>query len=120
MNKIEPIIKGRILTRDDLKPLTEVKQSQSELFCIEIELQIGPKDTEGTDAFWMTICSPSWLSEEIAKNGKPIALHAHLVCKNFDRETIENRLAALVSSCSGVTWQDACTRLSRYFEWEFA
>jgi hypothetical protein len=113
-------IKGRIVNRDNYSLLSEYTPKDSEVFIVEAEIQIGPKGSEGTDAFWIKVCSPQWLANEVQRNVKPISLHGYLLVRDFSYQAIVDRLSELLVACEGKDWEEASQKLSRYFDWEFS
>ena len=95
----------------------ETYKPESDLFCINILLNIGIDDgTETGDYFDLSVCSSDWLKYY---KKKPFILRHLIVIDSYDFREIENYINQIINQCEGDSWQEIANKLSRYFFWEY-
>jgi len=87
-------------------------------FCVDINLDVGIKDSDGSDQFRVTVCSPSWLVRSM-EPGEYRFGRGLLILREFDWQQVEEALAKLLGSCSRENWELTAAEISKYLSWEF-
>jgi hypothetical protein len=87
-------------------------------FCISLRALIGPAGEPGEESFDFDVCSPAWLSGELARepiiNGR-----FRLVCRDFDPPQIVAYVRERVEQTTGTDWPMVAGKLARWSQWEF-
>lgn len=109
--------KIRQVFSSDVKNLDEWRPPKAS-FSVVIRMLIGPNDGRGEESFDLTVCSPSWLEEQVEVTPVFDARN-HLVVRDFDWVLIRAYLERRVAACSGDEWEDIARQLSRFAFWEF-
>lgn len=95
----------------------ETYKPESDLFCINILLNIGIDDgTEAGNYFDLRVCSSDWLKYY---KKKPFILRHLMVIDSYDFREIKNYINQIINQCEGDSWQEITNKLSRYFFWEY-
>jgi len=87
-------------------------------FSCTFGLTIGPADSDGGEQFYISVCSPKWLQRACADRGF-IWGRNHLVVPSYDLAMIRNVIGKFVQNCSGASWNEVASKLSRIAAWEF-
>src|SRR4051812_38606547 len=85
-----------------------------------VQMIAGPDDGPGAESFDFTVCTPGWLQDQVDRDGRPITGTHHVIVNTYDWATLESFFQRLVTRCTGTTWQDVASKLSRYSHYEFA
>jgi hypothetical protein len=81
-------------------------------------LTIGPHDGDGGELFYLIVCTPKWLATECEKDGFVWGRH-HLIVPEYNLKAITAIIITFVERCSGESWQEVTSKLSRIASWEF-
>lgn len=90
-------------------------------FGVLVAAEIGPSVGLGSEVFYLTVCSPSWLAEnalEGAHKGSVFLRH-HLVLDAWGASQVDRAVNDLCRRSAGDRWQETAVKLSRYLAWEF-
>jgi hypothetical protein len=83
-----------------------------------LEMNIGFKNSESSDIFYVEIAAPEALRAR-SKGNVIISQRATLVIADYRWKDIISALEKIVSDCDSDTWDMAVTKLQRYFTWEY-
>jgi hypothetical protein len=81
-------------------------------------LTIGPMSSDGGEQFYLSVCSPKWLSRECQNRGFFWGRN-HLVVPRYNLETIREVINKFVLKCSGASWPEVAGKLRYLAAWEF-
>lgn len=84
-----------------------------------IRLSVGPTDELGADYFDLFVCTPQWISEELAKHPVVQWGRHFLIVKEYNLAVIADQLERMVQRCSGDDWQEISLKIARFAAWEF-
>lgn len=107
----------RLHTPDALSLHDYVPEDESD-FALLVQVIAGPDGGEGEESFDVDVVTPLHLSKRLSRAGPMSGRHLLLVDR-FDAETIQRWLEHAVAGCSGATWNDVASKLSRIGHWEF-
>ncbi len=113
---IVPVLKSYDCS-DIEEPLEDYKPAQADNFGFPLCLQIGPDNEHGQDIFYVFICTPKWLQQNIEE--RFYDLRHHLLVKDYNFEALISYLEEQVLKCTGETWRDVAAKISRWAAWEF-
>jgi hypothetical protein len=85
---------------------------------VSVQFLLGPDDGPGEESFQVSVCTPRWLSREIAAKG-PLDGRHHLIVEPFDLGAAVDYLRGLFESLEGETWDELGEKCSRIGLWEF-
>lgn len=102
----------------DGEDASQVIPDDAKCFSIWLRLHVGPSNGEGSESFDVNVCSPCWRAGQCARDGFVVGRH-HFVVNEYRFELIRDKLAQLISGCSGTTWHEAATKVARIGGWEF-
>jgi len=94
------------------------KPEDPEDFRCTFGLTIGPMNNDGGEQFYLSVCSPGWVSRECQNSGFFWGRN-HLVVPHYNLEMIRKVISKWVESCSGDSWSEVVGKLSRIASWEF-
>jgi len=108
---------------------------------IWLQMNIGFRGEVGTDLFDLMIASPEALRshagqfscivndrldgfpdcEKRNRNlvGRCLVARHHLIVMDYNWTELRTVIEAIVASCEAPTWEEAASKLSRYFAWEY-
>jgi hypothetical protein len=113
----------RSLESPDLAPdsLDSYNPPLPDDFGILLLALVGPADGDGEEAFYVTVCSPTWLSRAtLTENAKGYEFVRHrLVVARWDPDLFRRAVGDLCSHTVGADWSEVANKLSRFFAWEF-
>jgi Immunity protein 8 len=101
----------------DLNPSAYAPNNRGDFACT-FGLTIGPNDGDGGELFYLTVCTPTWLAKECEKDGFVWGRH-RLIVPEYNLKAITAIITKFVERCSGESWQEAASKLSRIASWEF-
>jgi len=100
-----------------LNPIAYVPEDPTDFACT-FGLTIGPANGQGGEQFYLTVCSPKWLSRRCEKDGFVWGRH-HLIVSEYNLKAITGTITRFVERCSGESWKEVAAQLSRFASWEF-
>ncbi|MEW9551175.1 immunity 8 family protein [Nonomuraea sp. NPDC050783] len=109
----------RYLHTPDIDPGTYVPDDPQR-FMFLVQMIAGPDDGPGDESFDFTVCTPQWLQDQVERDDRPISGAHHVIVSTYDWAAIESFFDRLVNQCTGATWSEVTTKLSRYGHYEFA
>lgn len=83
-----------------------------------LQVMACPDDGMGEESFDMILCTPEWLTMDMAGNRFRWGRH-HLFVEEYDWPAIERFLRATFEAVEGDTWDEIAEELGRYGRWEF-
>jgi hypothetical protein len=89
-----------------------------EYFGLLVDARIGPADGPGATLFQFSVCSPSWMENEVAA-GEYYWLRHYLLITRWDYDLVVGAVTKLCTSIEGSDWRGVTEKLSRYMRWEF-
>jgi len=116
MSQVKPVL--RRLHSPDVFDLEAYSPSDPACFSVLLQAMFGPEGGEGEESFDMVVCTPGWIAREVERKRIVDGRH-HLIVSIFDLRQISSFLEAYANTCTGKTWQEAATKLSRVGKWEF-
>jgi len=99
-------------------PIESFKPNPDEPFYLSVTLSIGLKGEKGSDLFVVQVVNSFWLAQETAKGIQVIGRH-FIITRDFDYDSLYQKIAAYCEKCTGENWEDVVPRLSRLAEWEY-
>ena len=87
-------------------------------FACTFGLTVGPKDGDGGELFYVTVCTPKHLEKLCKRDGFVWGRH-YLIVPYFDLEKIRAIFSKFVNNCSGQTWHEIGPKLARFESREF-
>lgn len=78
----------------------------------------GPSGELGEESFDITVCSPAWVAEHVAREGIVDGRHL-LIVQQFDWNSIKAYIEGRVGACEGADWTEVANKLARLGYWEF-
>lgn len=116
MNVMKPVLKR--LHSPDAVDLTTFTPEDPSSFGVLLQAMFGPEGSEGEESFDVLLCTPTWLARKVEREG-PIDGRHHLIVDKFDLAQVRSYFTAYATSCTGKTWPEVATKLSRLGKWEF-
>jgi hypothetical protein len=116
MSAVRPVLKR--LHSPDVPELESYSPADPGCFSFLLQAMYGPDGSEGEESFDILVCTPRWLSAEIARRGIIDGRH-HLIVNSFDLRQIRSLLEKRARACTSGTWHEAALKLSRLGHWEF-
>ncbi|WP_456289442.1 immunity 8 family protein [Paenibacillus sp. AK002] len=89
-----------------------------ENFAVEIQLDIGPYNSEGADTFSFRVVSPKKLEQYLDGNSVEFG-RGIFIMKDYNIKNIQSEVKRLIENCQGNSWREVALLLSRYFHWEY-
>jgi hypothetical protein len=89
----------------------------SDNFGFIIDLEIGIIGQEGADLFYVMLCTPKWLIENMKQEEIIVGLH-YMIVFEYNYEKIHKKLAELFCF-EGKDWDEIANKLSYFGQWEF-
>ena len=120
MPRVHAVVRSMFSPDPGADPLDQYRPPSTDLFEVFIEFEIGSSETEGSDLFGLTVCSPRSLVERQRRPKGYEFQHAVLVMDRWDAGLIERAVSGLCQQTSGSDWHSIAESLSRFMAWEFA
>lgn len=108
----------KALHSPDLDDLAKGRPGDPENFGILVQAFLGPEGEDGEESFDFMVCTPAWLSDELAAQGHIWGRH-HLIVPGYDYEAIKASIQELCDSTEAKTWPEVAALLARFGQWEF-
>src|SRR5262245_39386521 len=89
----------RRLHSPDAPDLGSFVPANPENFGLLMQAMIGPKNEKGEESFDFIVCTPGWLSTQLAKSGYLMGRH-HLIIDRFNLELIRGAIENLCSQAT--------------------
>ena len=102
----------------DMIRLEDYKPENPTCFRVFIRAMVGPRGSEGAEAFTITVCTPAWVEKEVEKDGFVVGRH-YLVVRAYDPGFIEKLIRKFVERWSGESWSEVAEKVARIGDWEF-
>jgi hypothetical protein len=107
----------RYLHTPDIDPDSFVP-GDPERFMFLVQMLAGPAGDRGEESFEFLVCTPGWLQDRVGHDG-PITGANKVIVDSFDWPALESFFQRMASRCTGTTWRDVATKLSRFGRYEF-
>lgn len=115
---MKPILRGKLVQRDNLEDLALFKPS-GDNFCVEVEACIGNQENDFSNTYWFKVCSAEWIKNEVINNGKPILGRGLMIVDSYSVTAIQFRFNEILASIEARNWEELTIELSKYIFWEF-
>ncbi|MBL0319315.1 MAG: immunity 8 family protein [Alphaproteobacteria bacterium] len=112
---IKPILKN--VFSPNIPDLEKYEPEQDDCFMIQLWLDIGANDSDATDIFYLTVCTPEWLKNECTLQalwGRHL-----LIVSSYDIQIIRDKIEDYLSTCTGNDWQQLAVKIGKICAWEF-
>ncbi len=86
---------------------------------ITVALEIGTAESRGSDLFYLSLCTPAWIAQRVARLGYEWGT-ATLVVDRWDRERISSFLREWVATAAAPSWEACTARLALATTWEYS
>jgi Immunity protein 8 len=113
---VRPVLKR--LHSPDIPDLESYSPEDPNSFSFLLQAMFGPEGGEGDESFDIVICTPAWLSREVARKGFVDGRH-HLIVREYNLSHLRSFLSQYAKNSASNTWQEAANKLSRLGKWEF-
>lgn len=113
---MKAMLKG--LHSPDVDNLQNFQPEEEDNFSILFQLMVGPSDSEGEEAFGVQVCTPLWLLTE-SRTEDVLIGRGLLIMRQYNYNKIANTFSRFCESCTGRTWEEVATKVSRIGFWEF-
>ena len=90
----------------------------SEIFSLMLELEIGPKNRDDSDVFYLEVISPKALAAQVEDEGLLFG-RGLLIMESFSYERLERFIEGWCAKTHGKTWEEMVEKLSRFAGYEF-
>lgn len=102
----------------DVPDLAAYEPMDGERFAFLLQIIAGPSGEEGEESFDVTVCTPSWLQENLRPTDILIGRH-HLIVRRYDYQGLTRFLVEYCQKCRGNSWAEVAEQLGRIGKWEF-
>lgn len=85
-------------------------------FIMSLTLTIGPLQEEGSNYFYIRVCTPEWLCKN---QWLPELMRHTLLVRKYDLDEIKKAIMDYIDQCEGNDWMEIAQKLSRVFAWEY-
>jgi hypothetical protein len=99
------------------EPLELYQPKITDNFGILIDLEIGIVGKEGADLFYVMLCTPKWLIENMKQEEIVLGLH-YLIVFEYNYEKLYKKLVELFC-IEGSNWDEITNKLSYIGHYEF-
>lgn len=89
-----------------------------EHFGVLIQALVGASDGPGEESYDFVVCTPSWISTLVSREGFLFGRH-YLIVEAYDYDLIFRVIDSLCSRTCGDDWLEIAAKLGRYGKWEF-
>jgi len=87
-------------------------------FGILVTAFIGTSDSEASDAFEFTLCTPNWFADQM--RGHLIKSGEHIMfMTRYDHAALVAYVNELIRTCDADTWEELGLQLCHLGQWEF-
>lgn len=87
-------------------------------FYSNVEIEIGPANSNTSDLFNTTVCNYVWLINNIPQDGV-FFLNKIIVSNNFDETFLTNIFSKKIASIYADDWGKLSKKLSNFLNWEY-
>ena len=91
---------------------------ESDEFSIMLELEIGPKNRDDSEVFYLEVISPKALAVQAADEGILFG-RGFLIMSSFSYKKLVDFLERWCAGTHGKTWEEMVEKLSRFAGYEF-
>ncbi|ANS45004.1 immunity 8 family protein [Serratia inhibens] len=112
---MKAILRGIWVDSPDFS-LENYKPEEKDCFILLVNLKIGPENEEGTNYFYLNVCTPEWLCKH---HWLPELMRHTLLVRKYDLDEIIKTITDYIAQCEGNDWMEIAQKLSRVFAWEY-
>lgn len=98
--------------------LEDFSPDDPECFGITIAAHIGLHGQEGSDLFYLTVCTPKWLAQQQFQKGFCWGF-GYLFVSHWDLDLVRRAIHDACIRATSPDWNTSAIILSRYAHWEF-
>ena len=102
----------------DIDDLQRYSPDEPDCFGFNLRLIAGPKGQPGEESFDIQVCTPQWLLRNFSREEVIIGRH-FLIVFEYNFSHIRRKIEEFCERCTGNTWDDVASKLSRLGYWEF-
>jgi hypothetical protein len=106
------------LISPDVHDLESFHPEDASEFAFLLQLFVGPDAEEGMESFEVTVCSPKWLVKAYGPEEVVVGRH-FLFMSEYNYQRMVIAIEKFLRHCSGSTWNEVATKVSRLGAWEF-
>lgn len=102
----------------EIDDLESYSPDEPDCFGFSLRLIAGPQAQPGEESFDIQVCTPRWLLRHFPREEVIVGRHFLIVFEyNFPR--IRGKIEKFCERCTGETWNEVASKLSRLGYWEF-
>lgn len=91
---------------------------ESDNFGFLLQAMIGSEGKEGEDSFDIIVCTTKWFQSNYVER-MPLLGYSFMFVSQFSLEEIEQAIQIFCKECTGETWIELASKLSKLGKWEF-
>lgn len=92
-------------------------ETNEEVFvCLDLEVGYSG-DADSSNLFYVTLATPESLLKH--RDGQLLVKNRTIVIAHYDYKVILDGVLDILQESSRATWEESCTMLQRYFQWEY-
>ncbi|UOP04173.1 immunity 8 family protein [Conchiformibius kuhniae] len=112
---MKPVLKS-LDCAEIVQNLAAYRPPEPDNFMLYLALSVGADDGDAADLFYLSVCTPKWLS---AHHRGTLFAKAWLIVECYDFQEIKQAIQKLLNSINGDNWHEIAGKLNRYTDWEF-
>jgi hypothetical protein len=102
----------------DIPDLAAYEPADGRNFGFLLQIIAGPSGEDGEESFDVTVCTPSWLAENLGPTGILIGRH-HLIVARYNYQDLKRFLVDFSEKHRANSWAEIAEQLGRIGKWEF-
>lgn len=106
------------LVSPDIGDLESYHPEDPSEFAFLLQLLVGPDKDEGMESFDVTVCTPKWMEKTFGPDEVVIGRH-YLFMREYNYLRMVIAIEKYLRHCSGSTWSEVASKVSRLGAWEF-
>jgi hypothetical protein len=83
-----------------------------------LQIDIGPSEAPGADAFHVQIVSPQAMKARSPVT-EPLSSAKKLYFTKYSWSLVRSRIEQIVSECQAESWEEIVEKLSQHIDWEY-
>ena len=111
ISEVKDIMSTEVFDLENYRP------DDYESFSFLVTVRVGLKGEDGSDIFYLDVCTPKWLLDNL--NSDYFVGKGTLIVFRCDMKMILERIRTLFTGCAGKDWNEIAIKLSRIGQWEF-
>lgn len=107
-----------MIVEETSEVLSELYPKPSGEFALDLRLVIGVDGKIGGDDFYLTICTPAYLSQ-LADECYGVMGCSYLIINHFDYNKIKQIIERYICYATGDSWYQLAMQIGTFARWEF-